>query len=339
MRHQGIRGGTAELIGAYGSGVEFETYRRELTGYCYRLLGSGFEAEDAVQETFVRAWKAGYDEHRGSPRTWLYRIATNICFDMLRSAQRRALAMDLGPEAAEFGAAAAEHFWIQPMPDHRALPEDAVVQRESLRLAFVAALQHLPPKQRAVLILRDVLCWRAEEVAGLLGTSVAAVTSAVQRARSTMRTVGPAPAVPDPARRELLDRYCAAFERHDVEALVALLHEDATMTMPPVRWWLRGVDAIRSALLDPAASCAGARLVPTATVGGTPAYWQTRPGPDGGHTPFGLVLFDTAGGAVTGVTTFLDAPRLLTLFPYNLRGPVSGRGTASPSSTAACSTE
>lgn len=307
--------------------ARLEPFRVELTGYCYRMLGSGFEAEDAVQETLIRAWRSldRHDEQRGSLRTWLYTIATNVCLDMLRSVQRRALAMDLGPATAVgagIGAPEPERSWVLPAPDSRLLsadagPEHLVVQRETVRLAFVAALQHLPPRQRAVLILRDVLCWRAEEVATLLGSSVASVTSALQRARSTLRTVAPTPGEPlrplDDTQRELLTRYCDAFERHDIDALVTLLHEDATMSMPPFRWWLRGRDQIRTALLDPAGSCVGARLVPTAA-NGTPAFWQTRPGSDGSHEPFALVLLDVVGDRVTGITTYLDANRLLRLF-------------------------
>ncbi|MEO3922365.1 sigma-70 family RNA polymerase sigma factor [Micromonosporaceae bacterium B7E4] len=313
------------------SGLDAETsrlepFRTELTGYCYRMLGSGFEAEDAVQETLVRAWRSfdRYDERRGSLRTWLYRIATNICLDMLRSTQRRALAMDLGAAAdgPGIGAPAPERTFVQPVPDGAALPphgdpEELAVRRETIRLAFVAALQHLPPRQRAVLILRDVLCWRAEEVAGLLESTVASVTSALQRARATLRTVDQAPGEPfrptDRTQRDLLARYCDAFERHDVEALVALLHEDATMSMPPFRFWLRGRDQIRLALRDPEASCAGARLVPVAA-NGSPAFWQLRPAPEGGYLPFGLVLLDVVDGLVAGVTTFLDADRLVALF-------------------------
>jgi RNA polymerase sigma-70 factor (ECF subfamily) len=309
----------------HGQGSWAEPFRAELTGYCYRMVGSGFEAEDAVQETLVRAWRAAdrYDERRASPRTWLYRIATNVCLDMLRSAQRRALATDLSGAATgpDIGAPLPERAWIQPIPDARVLPpdgdpEERAVLRETIRLAFVAALQHLPPRQRAVLILREVLCWRAEEVARLLETTVPSVNSALQRARSTLRAVDVRPGEPrrpaDPAQRELLARYCDAFERHDVTALVALLHEDATMTMPPFAWWLHGRDVIRQAFLDPAASCADARLVPVAA-NGSPAFWQLRPGP-GGYTPFGLVLLDTAEGAITGITTYLDAERLVPLF-------------------------
>ncbi|MFG2044860.1 sigma-70 family RNA polymerase sigma factor [Dactylosporangium sp. NPDC048998] len=293
----------------------------------YRMLGSGFEAEDAVQETLVRAWRSSdrYDERRASQRTWLYRIATNICLDMLRSAQRRVLAMDLGPAAEAgtvLGPPVADQRWIHPIPDGRVLPatgspEEVAVQRETIRLAFVAALQHLPPRQRAVLILRDVLCWTAEEVADLLETTVASVNSALQRARATLRTNRPTPSDPwrpaDPAQRDLLDRYCAAFEGHDVATLVSLLHKDATMSMPPFAWWLRGRDQIRLALLDPQASCAGARLR-AVQANGSPAFWQTRPGPAGGHLPFALVLLDVVDGLITGIVTYLDADRLVPLF-------------------------
>ncbi|MEU6741987.1 sigma-70 family RNA polymerase sigma factor [Streptosporangium sandarakinum] len=319
-----------------GEESRLEPFRTELTGYCYRMLGSGFDAEDAVQETLLRAWRSfdRYDERRASLRTWLYSIATNVCLDMLRGARRRALAMDLGP-AAEAGSGIGrplpESVWVQPVPDALVLPpdgdpEELAVLRETIRLAFVAALQHLPPRQRAVLILRDVLRWKAEEVATLLETTVASVTSALQRARSTLRTVGTGPGEPfrpsDPAQRELLARYCAAFERHDVDALVALLHKEATMSMPPFVWWLRGLDQIRRVLLAPGASCEGARLIPVAA-NGSPAFWQTRPGPDGVHVPFGLVVLDVSEGLVIGTTTYLGADRLLPLFGTSTDSPLA----------------
>ncbi|QSB14232.1 sigma-70 family RNA polymerase sigma factor [Natronosporangium hydrolyticum] len=307
--------------------AELERFRTELTGYCYRMLGSGFEAEDAVQETLMRAWRSydRYDETRASLRTWLYRIATNVCLDLLRSAQRRALAMDLGPAVhagAAIGPPVADQRWIHPIPDDRALPatdnpEELTVQRETIRLAFVAALQHLPPRQRAVLILRDVFCWTAAEVARLLETTVAAVNSALQRARATLQTNGPTPSgtwrPADPAHQDLLDRYCAAFERHDVATLVSLLHEDATMSMPPFAWWLRGRDEIRVALLDPEGSCAGAQLWPVAA-NGSPAFWQARPDPAGDYRPFALVLLEVVDGRIASIVTYLDADRLVPLF-------------------------
>jgi RNA polymerase sigma-70 factor, ECF subfamily len=304
-----------------------EPFRTELIGYCYRMLGSGSEAEDAVQETLTRAWRSfdRYDGQRASLRTWLYSIATNVCVDMLRSSQRRVLVMDLTQPAStgqSIGELMSEQAWIWPIPDGRAIPpnsspEELVVQRETIRLAFVAALQHLPPRQRAVLILRDVLCWQADEVARLLETTVASVTSALGRARSTLQALNLTAGEPlrpsDAAQRELLARYCTAFERHDVAALVALLHEDATMSMPPFSWWLRGRDPIRQAFLDPQGSCADARLVPVAA-NGSPAFWQLRPGPDGGYLPFGLVILDVVDGLIAGITTYLDVDRLTPLF-------------------------
>ncbi|MFC7550952.1 sigma-70 family RNA polymerase sigma factor [Plantactinospora sp. GCM10030261] len=321
-----------------GEYARLEPFRTELTGYCYRMLGSGFDAEDAVQDALLRAWRSfdSYDERRGSLRTWLYRIATNVCLDMLRGRHRRALAVDLGPAGragSDIGAPVTEHAWIQPVPDRLVLspdggPEDQAVQRETIRLAFLAVLQLLPPRQRAALILRDVLRWSATEVAELLDCTVASVTSAVQRARATLAAAATVPGEPlrpaDPAQRQLLARYCAAFERYDVAALVALLHEDATMSMPPFRWWLRGRDQIRVALLNPESSCAGARLRPV-EANGSPAFWQLRPDPDGRFTPFGLVLLDVAGGLITGITTYLDADRLVPLF-----GTTVGEGRLAP---------
>src|SRR3954470_15693324 len=205
---------------------ELESYRRELTGYCYRMLGSGFEAEDAVQETFARAWRnfQGF-EGRSSLRSWLYRIATNVCLDMLQGPQRRARPMDMGPASTAetaLGAPLVESSWVMPIADSATMPEDGdpaelAAQRETLRLAFVAALQHLPPRQRAVLILRDVLRWQASEAAELLDTSVASVNSALQRARATLDDMGPDPAGPpelDATEQELLARYMDTFERY-----------------------------------------------------------------------------------------------------------------------------
>ncbi|BCY12248.1 RNA polymerase subunit sigma-70 [Actinoplanes sp. L3-i22] len=292
--------------------------RTELTGYCYRMLGSGHEAEDAVQETFERVLRAAdrYDPARASVRTWAYRIATNVCVDLLRGAARRALPIDLSvPSRAgePFGALLPPGAEVRPVPDRLVLdlaqdPATLVVQRESVRLAFVAALQHLPPRQRSVLILRDVLCWPAAEVAVLLETSAASVTSALQRARATLRTVAPRPGdVLDPfdvAQKELLARYCAAFESHDVAGLVALLHEDATTSMPPFAWGLRGRDQIGLAMAAPEAACEGHRLVPVAA-SGQPAFWQMRPeGTE--YQPFALVMLDIVANRVINTTTWLE---------------------------------
>ncbi|MFI9589463.1 sigma-70 family RNA polymerase sigma factor [Nonomuraea sp. NPDC052265] len=289
--------------------TELEGHRVELTGYCYRMLGSGFEAEDAVQETFVRAWRT-YQAGRGPLRPWLFRLATSVCLDMLRGPQRRARAMDLGPAARPgdpLGDPLPGEAWVWPVPDGRVLPADPAelaVARESVRLAFVAALQWLPPRQRAVLILRDVLKWQAAEVAGLLGMSVASVNSALQRARARLPAVAPEDAEVD---ESLLDRYVSAFERYDVDALVSLLHEDATMSMPPFAWWLRGREAVRAVLLAAGAPCEGARLLP-ARANGAPAFAQYRDG-----TAFALIVLEIGGGVVTGMTTFLD-PRLVSSF-------------------------
>ncbi|WP_214409170.1 sigma-70 family RNA polymerase sigma factor [Sphaerisporangium fuscum] len=309
-------------------GEDLDRHRAELTGYCYRMLGSPFEAEDAVQETLLRAWRGrgGYDEARASLRTWLYRIATNICLDMLKGRGRRARPVDLGPAAEpgpDIGAPLPERVWVQPIPDSRVLPEEGeggdpaalAVARETIGLAFVAALQHLSPRQRAVLILRDVLCWRAAEVAELLDMSVAAVNSALQRARAALPARRPAETSPalGAEHAALLARYVAAFERYDVAALVALLREDATMSMPPFAWWLSGRDAIERALAASAGRCAGSRLVPVAA-NGTVAFGQYLPDGAGGHRRFALLLLDIAGGLVAAMTTYLDDPRLLDLF-------------------------
>ena len=291
------------------------------------MLGSGFEAEDAVQETLVRAWRHGrrFDPERGSLRTWLHAIATRVCLDMLRSAQRRARAVDLAPAATpgdRLGVPLPESAWVLPVPDERVLtatdPAELAAQRETVRLAFVAALQLLAPRQRAALVLREVLRFSAAEVAEQLGTSVAAVNSAVQRARGILRAARPRPGdalrPDDPAQRELLERYCAAFERYDVDALVALMHEDITMTMPPYAWWLHGRAAVAAVLRAAGRPCEGARMVPVAA-NGSPAFWQTRPtGSDGAHEPFGLEILDVSGGLIVSSTMFLDADRLAPLF-------------------------
>jgi RNA polymerase sigma-70 factor (ECF subfamily) len=293
-----------------------EAYRVELTGYCYRMLACAAEAEDAVQETLLRAWKNAdrFDEHRAGLRTWLYRIATNVCLDMTRSVQRRALAVDLGPSSPAggyLGAPLGAAVFVQPVPDRLVLPVEGdpaelAVRRETVRLAFVAALQHLPPRQRAVLILREVLCWSAEEVAGLLDSSPAAVNSALQRARATMsarrRPVGSGEVDED-----LLERYVEAFTADDVDSLVALLHEDATMSMPPFAWWLSGRVAVRAALLGAAGVCADDRLVRTAA-NGSPAFAQYRDG-----QALGLVILDIRDGLIASVTTYLE-PSLFALF-------------------------
>lgn len=296
--------------------LQLEQYRRELTGYCYRMLGSGSEAEDAVQETMVRAWR-GLDrfEGRSALRSWLYRIATNVCLDMLRGPQRRARPMDLGPAStadAVLDAGQGEHAWIRPVHDARVVPLDGdpaevAAARESIRLAFVAALQFLPPKQRAVLILREVLRWQATEVAELLDTTVASVNSALQRARATLAERdlddGVSYAV-DAEQEALLAAYVDAFERYDVPAIVALLAEDAVQTMPPYELWLRGRDEIGKWFLGTGIGCQGARLVAT-QANGRPAFGSYRVAGPGRWTPFSIVIIDVVDGRITGFHNFL----------------------------------
>ena len=281
---------------------ELEQHRRALTAYCYRMLGSPFEAEDAVQDTLVRAWRSiARFEGRAALRSWLYRIATNVCLDMLNGRQRRARPMDLGPSRSPdgpIGEILPEVTWIEPVPDGRVMPDgdpaDVAASRETIRLAFVAALQHLPPRQRAVLILCEVLNWRASEVAELLDTSVAAVNSALQRARATLEardlTASDAePSALDEPDRELLDRYVEAFERYDMEALTSLIHEDATQSMPPYELWLSGRDDIFGWWLGPGIGCRGSRVIPTVSANGSPAFGQYKPSPTGqGYEPWAL---------------------------------------------------
>jgi len=305
---------------------QLEEHRVELTGYSYRMLGSTFEAEDAVQETFVRAWRSlDRFEGRSSLRSWLYRIATNVCLSMLTASQRRARPMDLsGPSTADrpLPAPLTESTWIEPMPDARVLPAggdpaEMAVARESVRLAFVAALQHLPPRQRAVLILREVLRWKADEVAELLDSTVASVNSALQRARATLsanRAATTQSSEPmDDAQRALLARYVDAFERYDMDSLTALLQEDATWNMPPYDLWLQTHLDIRRWCLGPGIGCQGSRLVPT-MANGSPAFGQYKPSPNGGHEPWSLQVIETSGGRISGITFFLDTERFFPLF-------------------------
>ncbi|HET9383142.1 MAG TPA: sigma-70 family RNA polymerase sigma factor, partial [Streptomyces sp.] len=307
-----------------------EKHRTELTGYCYRMLGSSFEAEDAVQDTLVRAWR-GYDtfEGRSSLRSWLYRIATNVCLDMLNAGSKRARPMDLS-EATPLARAALsprpDHTWLEPVPDARVLPTvedpaEAAVAKESIRLAFMAALQRLPPKQRAVLILREVLAWRASEVAELLGTSVASVNSALQRARATLAERegdrGADAAVSDPLdeeQRKLLERYVEAFEGYDMTALTALLHEDAVMTMPPFDLWLLGPEDMAGFMTTLGASCAGSRLRPV-EVNGLPGFAHYKPDPEGGgFVPWAVQVLEISDGRIGGLHCFLDTQRWFPLF-------------------------
>ena len=305
-----------------------EQYRAELTAHCYRMLGSAFEAEDAVQETLVRAWR-GFDrfEGRAALRTWLYRIATNVCLDMLDGKERRARPMDIGPmweRDGPIGRTLPEATWIEPVPDSLVRPAEgdpaeAAVARETIRLAFIAALQHLPARQRAVLLLREVLRWKATEVAELLETTVAAVNSALQRARSTLAatelsSTDRAPAMDD-SQRELLSRYVEAFERYDMDALTSLIQEDATQSMPPYELWLSGRESIFRWWLGPGIGCRGSRVIPTVGANGSPAFGQYKPSESGrGFDPWALQVLELAGAQIVELTFFLDTERLFPLF-------------------------
>lgn len=305
--------------------LQLESHRMALTAHCYRMLGSPFEAEDAVQETMLRAWRSlERFEGRASLHSWLYRIATNVCLDMLQSRERRARPMDLGPAKpadAPLGDPLPEATWIQPIPDGRVLPEygdpaELAESRETIRLAFIAALQHLPPRQRAVLILREVLQWKATEVAELLETSVASVNSALQRARATLAaskaTAEELSRPMDEKQRALLTRYVEAFERYDLDALTSLLHEDASWSMPPYALWLQTHEDIRRWCLGPGIACRGSRLVPT-MANGSPAFGQYKPSPDG-YVPWSLQVVELSGDRISGITFFLDTSTLFPLF-------------------------
>ena len=311
------------------------------------MLGSAFDAEDAVQETMVRAWRSlDRFDGRASLRTWLYRIATNVCLDAFQDRTRRARVIDEGPSGTvddELLTRERTH-WLEPIPDARALPADAdpfelTSLRQSTRLAFVAALQHLPARQRAALLLTEVLGWSAAEVAGCLEMSVPAVNSALQRARATLASLNPnAAGAPDGAplhrmlsgpeqlsddQAQLLDRYVDAFTRYDVDALATLLREDATLSMPPFTLWLRGPEAIREWLLGRGSGCRGSRLLPV-DASGVRAFAQYRPDPDGdGHRAFAIIALDLADNRIAGITSFLDTERLFPLFGLPLELPAA----------------
>ncbi|MGH9125446.1 MAG: sigma-70 family RNA polymerase sigma factor [Acidimicrobiales bacterium] len=311
------------VVGVGGVGFDPEDYRRQLTGYCYRMLGSSSDADDAVQETMVRAWKAGDGfEGRSAPRSWLYRIATNVCLDQLLSSQRRARPMEMGPSRppveSSLETMLPEGSWVSPIADDRVLPVEAdpaevAALRDSIRLAFVAALQHLPARQRSVLILCQVLRWQASEVAELLGTTVAAVNSALQRARATLASVdasSPAPAAApaaavDADQDDLLNRFVDAFQRYDIEQLVSLLHDDAVQSMPPFAMWMQGPADIARFLVGPGHACRGSVLIPV-PANGSPAFGHYKPDPQGGLMPWALMVIETSGNRVSGIHSFLN---------------------------------
>ncbi len=306
---------------------QLEQHRSELTGYCYRMLGSPFEAEDAVQDTFLRAWR-GIDrfEGRAALRSWLYRIATNVCLDMLTGRSRRARPMDFGPaqEPVESSLnSLPEVAWIEPIPTSlvsvESDPAEVAVQRDTIRLAFVAALQTLPARQRAVLILCEVLRWKASEVAELLDTSVASVNSALQRARATLeeRDINDtdAAAPMDAAQNDLLARYVEAFERYDIDALTSLIREDATQSMPPFDMWLSGREDVLKWWFGPGIGCQGSRVVPVETANGQVAFGQYKPSETGtGYDPWALQVLEIDDGKIVEFTFFLSTERLFPLW-------------------------
>ena len=318
-----VRETTMSASPAFG---ELEQHRAELTAYCYRMLGSPFDAEDAVQDTFVRAWRSrDRFEGRSAMRSWLYRIATNVCLDTLKSTQRRSRPMDIGPALAPLESnlnVRSSREWIEPIPEQLIAPDgdpaDLAVERESIRLAFVAALQHLPARQRAVLVLREVLRWEATEVAELLETSVASVNSSLQRARATLAhskvsTSDPLPSLNE-ADRAMLERYVAAFERYDISALTSLIREDATQSMPPYDMWLSGRDDVLAWWFGPGIGCQGSRVIPAMSANGMPTYGQYKPSPNGGYEPWALQVLELSGGRIAEFTFFLDTARFFPLF-------------------------
>ncbi|MEV4140333.1 RNA polymerase subunit sigma-70 [Dactylosporangium sp. NPDC049742] len=283
-----------------------EEYRRELEVHCYRMLGSLHEAEDLVQETYLKAWRARDTfDGRSSERTWLYRIATNACLDALKGRPRRALPVDLAPGEAEH--------WLEPVPDavleHRG-PEGALLAKERVELAFLAALQHLPPRQRAVLILRDVLDWSAAETATLLEMTVPAVNSALQRAKARV----PAPAEPaTPADHEVARRYAEAFQRADIPAMVRLLADDVRASMPPLRIWYQGSPAVEQALRA-SRPALGEIHVRCTTANHRPAVVaHIRPPGEPAWQPFGVSVLHVSGGRITEMVAFHD-PAIVALF-------------------------
>lgn len=315
--------------------LSLETYRPALLGHCYRMLGSVVDAEDAVQEAMLRAWK-GLDafKEQSSLKTWLYRIATNVCLDTLSKTSRQRLSpLEISDRPSEIRddmqlpQRPREH-WVEPIPDVMALqaeedsdPEHRTIMRESLRLAFVAALQYLPPRQRAVLLLTQVLGFSAADAAASLDMSVASVNSALQRARATLEARNPSvvPRELSTEQKGLLSRYVDAFERYDVSALTSLLHEEVTMSMPPYELWLRGHESIATWFLGHGIGCKGSRLVPVGTAsGGMPAFAQYR---QGGDQPWALIVLDVDDGRIRNMTSFLDVETLFPRFGVPLRLP------------------
>jgi RNA polymerase sigma-70 factor (ECF subfamily) len=287
------------------------------------MLGSATDAEDAVQETFVRAWR-GLErfEGRASMRTWLHRIATNVCLDALSDTSRRMRPIEEWPAGtidSPLETLDRTH-WLEPVPDARVLPADGdpfeiAALRQSIRLAFVAALQHLPPRQRAALLLTEVLGWSAAEVADCLDTSVASVNSALQRARATLASRNvPVPAELTGEQWDVVERYVDAFQRYDVDALVGLLRDDVTMSMPPYTLWLQGAESIRRWLVDgPGAICRHSKLVPV-KASASPAFGHYHLTADGVYQAWALIVLELKGDRISAWNAFLDTEKLFPLF-------------------------
>ena len=311
------------------SAAQFEQHRAVLTGHCYRMLGSAMDADDAVQETMVRAWRSFERfDGRASLKTWLHRIATNVCLDALAERRARARPMEEGPAGSvdDVLEQRPRTHWLEPIPDARVLPAEAdpaelATLRQSIRLAFVAALQHLPPKQRATLLLTEVVGSSATEVAETLDMSVPAVNSALQRARTALagRNLQAAAPLSD-SQSQLLERYVDSFLRYDVDSLTSLLREDATFCMPPYSLWLQGQRAVRDWLLGRGSVCRGSRLLPTSACG-SPAFAQYHPRPDGGYAPWSLIVLELAEDRISGWNSFLDTEKLFPLFGVPLELP------------------
>jgi RNA polymerase sigma-70 factor (ECF subfamily) len=325
----------ASSVAATPTSADLEGHRRELTAYCYRMLGSPFEAEDAVQDTMVRAWRSlDRFEGRSALRSWLYRIATNVCLDMLKGRERRARPMDLGPaqppEAARLHTLP-EVTWLEPMPDVMIAgaedPAEVAESRETIRLAFVAALQRLPARQRAALILCEVLQWKASEAAELLDMSVPAVNSALQRARATLGDEEAGVAVDQlgTEEKELLARYVEAFERYDMDALTELIAEDATQSMPPFDLWLHGREDILAWWVGPGGACRGSKVIPTTSANGSPAFAQYKPDPDGGYEPWALQVLELKDGRIVEFSFFLGTETLFPLWGVPARLDADGQ--------------
>ncbi|TMC29592.1 MAG: sigma-70 family RNA polymerase sigma factor [Chloroflexi bacterium] len=325
--YDGLVQGTTVVAPDGDLGRQLDQHRADLVAYCYRMLASPFEAEDAVQETFLRAFRSyGSFEGRAAMKTWLHRIATNVCLDMLRSKKHRVRPMDLGParEPIEQNLnVPAEITWLEPIPDTLVAPDpdpsDVATSKESVRLAFIAALQRLPAKQRATLILCEVMQWKAAEVAELLEMSTASVNSALQRARATLRSseaneVAPAPKLDD-AQRALLARYVEAFEKYDISLLTRVIREDARQSMPPFDLWLQGRDDMFAWWFGVGIGCKGSRLLPAGTANGSPAYGQYKPAANGkGYEPWSLQVIELTPTGVGEITFFLDTQKLFPLF-------------------------